>query len=67
MHRGRAMATMYIALEVGIGLGALLSAYLFDNITANISLAFNSGAFFAGLAFIYIQFIYKPNKVFDEA
>lgn len=67
MHRGRAMATMYIALEVGIGLGALLSAYLFNNVAANIPLAFNSGAFFAGLAFIYIQFIYKPNKVFDEA
>jgi len=26
--RGRAMATMYIALEVGIGLGALLAGWL---------------------------------------
>ena len=30
-HRGRAVATMYIALEVGIGLGALLAGWVFDN------------------------------------
>jgi MFS family permease len=30
-HRGRGVATMYIALEVGIGLGALLAGWIFDN------------------------------------
>ena len=30
-HRGRAVATMYIALEVGIGLGALMAGWVFDN------------------------------------
>ncbi|QNH61512.1 MFS transporter [Hymenobacter sediminicola] len=30
-RRGRAVATMYIALEVGIGLGALLGGWLFSN------------------------------------
>ena len=30
-HRGRAVATMYIALEAGIGLGALLAGWIFDN------------------------------------
>ena len=30
-HRGRGVATMYIALEVGIGLGALLAGWLFAN------------------------------------
>lgn len=30
-RRGRATATVYIALEVGIGLGALLSAWIYDN------------------------------------
>lgn len=39
-HRGRAMATVYIALEVGIGFGALGSAWLYNNNPQNFSLAF---------------------------
>ena len=35
-HRGRAVATMYIALEVGIGLGALLAGWVFDNQAARL-------------------------------
>lgn len=66
MHRGRAMATMYIAMEIGIGLGALISAAIFANRIENIGIAFNSGALLAGLAFIYVQFIYKPKPVSDE-
>ncbi|MBF9222222.1 MFS transporter [Hymenobacter ruricola] len=30
-HRGRGVATMYIALEIGIGLGALLAGWIFAN------------------------------------
>jgi MFS family permease len=30
-HRGRGVATMYIALEVGIGLGALLAGWIYSN------------------------------------
>jgi MFS family permease len=30
-RRGRGVATMYIALEVGIGIGALLAGWIFDN------------------------------------
>jgi MFS family permease len=35
-HRGRAVATMYIALEVGIGLGALLAGWIFSNLPARL-------------------------------
>lgn len=66
MHRGRAMATMYIAMEVGIGIGALVSAYLFANEAANISLAFNSGALLAGIAFLYVLFVYKNKTEVNE-
>ncbi|WP_158796335.1 MFS transporter [Pedobacter sp. L105] len=63
-HRGKAMATMYIALEAGIGLGALLAGWLFvDDITA-IPVAFFicTGVTLSGLA--YLQFIWKaPKKV----
>jgi MFS family permease len=30
-HRGRAMATMYISLEAGIGIGALAAGWLFQD------------------------------------
>lgn len=30
-HRGRGVATMYIALEAGIGLGALLAGWIYNN------------------------------------
>jgi MFS family permease len=66
LHRGRAMATMYIAMEVGIGIGALLSAYLFSNQVDNIPLAFSSGAFFAGMAFLYVLFVYKTKPIRNE-
>jgi MFS family permease len=35
-HRGRGVATMYIALEVGIGLGALLAGWIFSNQAAHL-------------------------------
>jgi predicted MFS family arabinose efflux permease len=57
---------MYIAMEIGIGFGALISAYLFNNQVANIPIAFNSAAVLAGLAFLYIQFVYKPKLQLDE-
>jgi len=30
-RRGRGTATLYIALEIGIGMGALISAWIYDN------------------------------------
>ncbi len=44
-HRGRAMATVYVALEIGIGLGALISGYLFKNTLATLSLPMQICAF----------------------
>ena len=35
-HRGRGVATMYIALEVGIGLGALLAGWIFANLPSRL-------------------------------
>ncbi len=39
-YRGRAVATMFIALEIGIGLGATVSGWLYNNNPANFTLVF---------------------------
>ncbi|MES2373201.1 MAG: MFS transporter [Bacteroidota bacterium] len=39
-NRGRAVASVYIALEVGIGLGAIISGWIYQNKLANLPYAF---------------------------
>ena len=60
--RGRAMATMYIALEIGIGSGAFLSGWIFANKAENFFASFMLPAALAGSAFLIILYwlIKKP-------
>lgn len=58
-HRGKAVATMYIALEAGIGLGAFLAGGLYISDVQMIPPTFYLMAALSLLAFFYIQFIYK--------
>jgi len=53
-NRGRALATMYIALEAGIGLGAYLSAYLYNNEASQFRTAFLVIAGFSTVCFLYL-------------
>ena len=59
-YRGKAIATMYIALEAGIGLGAFVAGALFISDVTMIPLTFYVIGALTLLAFIYLQFIYKP-------
>lgn len=59
-NRGRALATMYISLEAGIGLGAFLSAAIYANQRYNMPLVFLCMAGFAAAALIYS--VYLRNK-----
>jgi MFS family permease len=52
--RGKAMSTMYIALEAGIGMGALLAGWYFQDIIENIPIVMFSAAFLSFCALIYI-------------
>ena len=63
-HRGRAMATMYIALEAGIGLGALCSGWLYSNTSTNFTRTFWVAAAFSMVAFLYL--ILLPKKQLDQ-
>jgi MFS family permease len=61
-NRGRAIATMYITLETGIGLGAFLSAAIFDNQNKNLAIAFFTMAGFALAALVYSVLLYQSKK-----
>jgi len=52
-YRGRAMSTIFISLEIGIGFGAILSGWLYGNDSDNFKITFLAGAAIAFTAFIY--------------
>jgi MFS family permease len=61
--RGRAVATMYIALEAGIGLGAVLPMFLYNNVPSRIGLAFQACSVVASLAVIFLIWYKMTFKV----
>jgi MFS family permease len=60
--RGRAMATMYISMEAGIGIGAYLSAFIFASTIARLPIVFGVMAGFALVALLYSIFLLKTKK-----
>lgn len=62
-HRGRALGSMYIALEAGIGLGAFFSAEWYGNQPAHFARVFYTMAIITLLATIYLFFIYRNKYV----
>jgi len=60
-HRGKAMATMYIALEAGIGLGALISGWIYQDELAKIPMLMYavSGVTFLSLVYVWYRLKYK--------
>lgn len=53
-YRGKAMATMYIALEAGIGLGALLAGWAYQDVIAMIPTILYCTAGVALMALVYM-------------
>lgn len=62
--RGRALATMYIFLESGIGVGAVISGWLYANNPENFRLVFLTSGGVAFLAFLILFFIKRDRKTF---
>lgn len=54
--RGTSVATMYIALEIGIGLGALFAGWIFHDFIDRIPYIFYGSAFCSALGVIYLIF-----------
>ncbi|QNL50201.1 MFS transporter [Olivibacter sp. SDN3] len=53
-QRGKAMATMYIALEIGIGLGALLAGWFYQDELRMIPIMIYTAAAFAFVSLVYM-------------
>lgn len=55
-YRGRAVATTYIALEAGIGIGALFAGFSYKSKVENMAISYYVSAFLALVALIYLGF-----------
>jgi MFS family permease len=53
-HRGKAVATMYISLEAGIGLGAAVSGWIFSDQLARTPWIFGGAALAAVAGLVYL-------------
>lgn len=65
-YRGKAMATMYIALEIGIGVGALLSGYIYQDFIHRIPIIMYANAFIILIALFYIVYWNKKRTTFKN-
>ncbi|OCB76831.1 MFS transporter [Flavobacterium piscis] len=67
-HRGKAMATMYIALEAGIGLGALFAGWVYQDVIAKIPMLMYGSAVmvFLSLSYVWIQFRKDKKSNFSQ-
>lgn len=62
-HKGRGVASLYIFMELGIGMGAFVSGLFYENKTSNYLLTFSIGSVLAALAFVYLCLQRKVLKV----
>jgi len=61
--RGRGISTMFLAMEIGIGIGALVSGWVFDNKIENLPRVFWISAVLIFIAILYLQFFWRNYKV----
>lgn len=61
--RGKALATLYIFLEIGIGMGAFISGWVYSNSATNFRMTFFTGAAFALVSFIYLNLATKKYSI----
>lgn len=59
-YKGRAIASLYIFMELGIGLGAFISGWLYGNDPAQFFVVFSVCALLCGTAFVYL--VIQPRR-----
>ncbi len=53
-HKGRGVASIYIFMEFGIGMGALLSGWIYSNDPTRFFITFCISGALSGVAFLYL-------------
>lgn len=61
--RGKALATLYIFLELGIGMGAFISGWVYSNSSTNFEKTFYTGAAAALVGFIFLNIATRSKKL----
>lgn len=64
-YKGRGIASLYIFMEMGIGLGAFISAFIYNNDPSHFILAFGACALLSGIAFLYLMVGRMPARVIN--
>lgn len=55
-HKGRGISSLYIFMEMGIGVGAFASGFIYGNDTANFFITFLTSGLLSAVAFLYLIF-----------
>lgn len=61
-HRGRGIASLYIFMELGIGIGAFISGFVYANDPENFFVTFFTCSLLALTAFFYLIFLKTPHQ-----
>lgn len=61
-HRGRGIASLYIFMELGIGIGAFISGFIYANNAENFFVTFLTCSLLAFTAFLYLIFLKTPQS-----
>lgn len=64
-RKGRGVASLYILMEFGIGMGAFLSGMIYGNQTGHFDTTFIVCALLAGLAFLFLM-VLRPSTPFGK-
>ncbi len=66
-NKGRAISTLFISLEIGVGIGSFISAELYKNKLSNIPIAFYMAATlaFIAAAILVATWKYRPKIMFE--
>lgn len=62
-HKGRGISTLYIFMELGIGVGAVVSGYVYGNNPEHFVITFGICALLAFLAFVYLILTKRQAKL----
>jgi len=62
-HRGRGLASVYMFMELGIGIGAIVSGWIYGNDPRHFLMTFCICSILAVLAFLYLTFQRKTVKL----